>query len=179
VTNLGLHTRQAGVVITLDLAIGNLQVKPFVTFQKTNLLDYSPFSSSASAPPLFSNNFNPAVYNNNSNKGTIIADLGTPSYFGGAYINYKAGKKFNINVNTYFFGSNTQTEINNMVYRDGSRGVQNIPPVFLLNATIHYKVISRLSAFVNFRNILNDRTVQFYKGDPPAFMFLGGINFEY
>ncbi len=177
--NVNVRVHQFGGTLTVDYVVGKFQIKPFVTVQKTTLLDYSPYTNSSVVPPLSSNNNNPALYNVNFNKGTEINDLATPSFYGGAYINWLAGKKLNININPYFFTSNTELESSNLTYKDGHRGVQQVNAKFLLNAAVSYKFTPRLAASVNFRNILNDNSVEFYKGDAPGFAVYGGVSFEY
>jgi iron complex outermembrane recepter protein len=178
INNLTVHTRQFGVTIAFDYIVDKWQIKPFVTFQKTSLLDYSPYGNSPNAPALPSNNSNPAVYNIYSNAGTTINHLATPSYFGGFYINWAASSKVNCNVNGYFFGESTELEASNLTYHDGSRGVQHVPATVLLNAVVSYKIAAGFTVFGNVRNILDQRQVEFYKGDSPAFMAFAGLNFE-
>lgn len=178
INNLTVRAHQLGATLTIDYADGPWEIKPFITVQHTNLLDYSPYANSPAAPPTASNKFNPAVYNLYSNAGTTIDHQATPTLYGGCYINWKANDKLNCNVNAYFFSDQTQLEANNLTYHDGSRGVENVDTKLLLNAVIQYKVLKQLTAMANFRNCLNARGREFYKGDAPAFMALAGLNFE-
>jgi iron complex outermembrane receptor protein len=177
--NVTVHTEQYGATITFDYTPEKWQIKPYITIQKTTLFDYSPYTNTATVPPLSSNNFNPAVYNLNSGMGTEINHQATPTWFGGIYANYSLSKKFNVNVNAYAMGPYTQLQSSNLTYQDGSRGVQNVSTIFLLNCAVLYRATQRLVVIANFRNILNDRTVEFYKGDAPAFMVFGGVNYEF
>ena len=178
-TNITLQVQRYGSTISVDYYMNKWQFKPYITVQQSNLLDYSPYTNSPLAPALPSNNNNPAVYNLYSNKGTKIGHKATPSYYGGAFINYRHNQKLNINLNAYFYGSQTQLESNNLTYKDGMRGVENIKPKLILNGVVSYDILKKLNIFANFRNILNDQSVEFYKGDAPAFMVLGGAHFEF
>jgi len=178
-TNLTVYTRQNGGTMSMNYVSGKWQIKPFITVQETMLYDYSIYANSPNAPALPTNNNDPAVYNLNFGKGSKIKHLGTPSVYGGAYINYKLSSKININLNPYFFSDHTQLHSSNLTYKDGARGVEKIKSKIIMNAAVSYAVTKRLNAFVNARNFLNDRSREFYTADKTAIMVSGGVNFEF
>jgi iron complex outermembrane receptor protein len=178
IDNLNVQARQWGVTLSLDYTDDKLEIKPFITLQRTNLLDYSPYNNTASAPPTAANHYNPAENNVNSNEGTVVQQLATPSYYGGAYINWKINNAWNLNATTYLYGKQTQTESSNLTYNDGKRGVEHIAAKVLINLAAQYKITKQLTAFATLQNCLNDKSREFYKGDQTAFMAFGGLNFE-
>ncbi len=179
ITNLAVRVQVFGSTISLTYYAGKWQFKPFITVQQSYLLDYSPYANTAQAFPAPSNNNNPAVYNLNSNSGTVVNNTRAPAYFGGAYINYQLNDRLNINVNGYFYAAQTELESDNLTYKDGQRGVQNMNPKLILNAVIGYNLTRKLNIFANFQNCLNDQSVEFYKGDATAFMAFGGFHFAF
>lgn len=177
--NINLRTRQTGLTVVLDYNIESWQIKPFLTVQKTWLLDYSPYKNTETAP-ILGFNTDPVHNNINSNKGTTIDHKGTPGWYGGAYVNYAINKKWNANVTGYFFGEQTQIESANLTYSqtgDG-RGQQLIEPKLLLNGTVCFKPAPEVTLSLSFRNALNRTQVEFYKGDAPTYMLFGGLYFE-
>jgi iron complex outermembrane recepter protein len=176
--NIAVHTEQYGTTITVDYTPGKWQIKPYITIQQTTLFDYSPYNNSANAPPLSSNNYNPGVYNTNWGIGTKMNHQATPTWFGGLYTNYTVNKKLNLNLNAYALSTYTQLESDNLTYHSGTRGIEQVPTIFLVNLAGIYKVNQHLNVSVNLRNILNDGEVEFYKGDAPGFMIFGGLSFQ-
>lgn len=177
INNLAVRARQFGSTLNIDFAKGKWEIKPFITVQKTILLDYSQYNYSPNFPAL-PGGPDPKVNNIYSNKGTSINQLATPGYYGGLYANWRTTKQLNCNINAYYYDDFTELESSNLTYHDGSRGVQNALGKFILNAAVTYKFNDKLSVFANFRNILNENYVEFYKGDQAGFMMLGGINLD-
>ncbi|MBT1705038.1 TonB-dependent receptor plug domain-containing protein [Chryseosolibacter indicus] len=177
IENIPLKVRQQGVTVSVNYVVNKLQIKPFVSFQKTKLEDYSPYFSSTAATPSASNNMDPATYNFNN-----VSDVDhkfTPSAYGGAYINYALSSKFNFNLNAYWFSKQTFYHKDNFTYKDGVRGVENIDSKVLLNATVSYAPIKQLRIFVNGRNLLNRKSIEYYNSDATPAMIFGGINFDF
>jgi iron complex outermembrane receptor protein len=179
--NVTIRAHQLGATVAIYYKVKKIQINPYFTIQKTWLFDYSPYLNSPNSFPAASNNFNPAQYNLYSNIGTKIEHLATPTIYGGAYINWAVHDQWNINVNAYFFSDYTQLESSNLTYikLNDTRGQQYVNTKLILNATVGYQPIPEVLVFLNLRNILNDRSVEFYKGDAPAFMILGGLCFDW
>lgn len=177
--NITVYARQWGATLAVNYMAGHWQFKPFITLQKTMLYDYSRYANSAQAPPLPSNNNDPAVYNINSGRGTKIKHKATPACYGGAYINWQAGKKLNINLNPWFYSNQTQLHSANLTYNDGVRGVENIKGKLMLNAAVSYRATKRFTLIANGRNIFNNTSREFFKADEPGLMVFGSINWEF
>lgn len=176
--DLPLIARQIGGTVSLTYMKGKVQFRPYLTLQHTLLFNYSPYAVSPNAPvSIFSPN--PATQNINSGIGTITSNLATPTVYGGTYVNFEITAHFNVNLNPYFMSNYTQLEADNLTYNDGVRGVQNVPPQFLMNVVASYSFFKKLTLFANFKNCFNDRTTQFYKADIPGFQVSGGANFEF
>ena len=143
------------------------------------LYDYSQYANSPDVPRLASNHFDPATYNIYSGMGTKIKHQATPACYGGAYINWKAGERLNINFNPWFYSAQTQLQSSNLTYNDGERGVENIKGKIMLNAAVTYAVTKKITLSLSGRNCLNNEAREFYKADAPALMVFGGVNFEY
>jgi iron complex outermembrane receptor protein len=170
IQNLPLSVRQNGLTISANYVINKIQVKPFVTLQETKLRDYSSYYTTEKANP---------VNNINSGIGTSVTHKGTPGVYGGAYINYHIHPKVNINLNGYYFSSQTYYHRFNTTYRDGQRGVDQIAGKFIANAKISYSPIKHLDIFVSGKNIAGQNTREFYKTDNIGTNVLAGLNFEF
>lgn len=177
--NTTVYVKQWGGTIEVNYSIGAWQFKPFVTVQKTMLYDYSIYANAPEAPALPSNNNNPALYNIYSGIGTKIKHRATPAAYGGAYINWKATPRLNININPWFYSNQTQLQSSNLTYRDGVRGVENIKGKLMLNAAVCYAIAKKLTLSVSGRNCFNNNAREFYKADVPAFLLFGGAHFEF
>ena len=95
VLNIPTSAVQNGITLGINyVANDKLQIKPFVTFQKTETKDL---------PSAYvAETFNPAItYSTSDHKNT-------PSFYGGYFINYKPLSKLNINLNGYYFASHRQ-----------------------------------------------------------------------
>jgi iron complex outermembrane recepter protein len=177
--NLTVYAKQWGGTITVNYIAGAWQFKPFVTLQKTMLYDYSQYANSPDAPRLPSNHNDPATYNIYSGMGTKIKHRATPACYGGAYINWKAGARLNINLNPWFYSNQTQLHSSNLTYNDGERGVENIKGKLMMNAAVTYAISKRVTLSLSGRNCFNNRSREFYRADAPALMVFGGVNFEF
>jgi iron complex outermembrane receptor protein len=177
--NVPLDVHQMGTTISLTAVVNKFQIKPFVTFQKTTLKDYSPYFNTADAAPSAGNGFDPANNNLNSGKGTETDHKFTPKAFGGLYLNYAASAKFNMNLSTYWFAQHTFYQMDNTEYQDGIHGVEHIDGKAIVNAKVSYSPIKMLSIFVNGKNLLNRKSVEYYRGDATARMILGGVSLQF
>jgi len=176
--NLTVYARQWGSTLAVNYIAGAWQFKPFVTLQKTMLYNYSPYANSPAAPALPSNHNDPATYNIYSGMGTKMEHQATPACYGGAYINWKAGARLNINLNPWFYSAQTQLQSSNLTYNDGVRGVEHIKGKLMLNAAVTYDITKMITLSLSGRNCFNNEAREFYRGDAPALMVFGGINFE-
>lgn len=176
--NLPMSVRQIGTTLSLNVVFDKIQLKPFVSFQKTTLKDYSPYFNTASAAPDASNGNDPASNNIYSGMGTTINHKFTPKAYGGAYVNYHISSKFNMNVNAYWFTHQTFYQMDNMRYQDGVRGIEHIEGKMLLQAKLAYTPVKAVTVFVNGRNLLAEKSREYYRSDATPMMLLGGVNFQ-
>ena len=176
--NLPMSVQQTGTTISLNVVFEKIQLKPFVTFQKTTLKNYSPYFNTAAAGPDVSNGNDPANNNIYSGMGTTIDHKFTPKAYGGAYVNYHISSKFNMNVNAYWFTHQTFYEANNMRKQDGVSGIEHIEGKMLLQARLAYTPVKAITVFVNGRNLLAEKSREYYRGDTTPMMLLGGVNFQ-
>jgi len=175
-TNIPTKSYQTGATLSLNIVEGNIQIKPFVTYQYTKLVHYSPYGNTADAPPNPMNS-NPQTYN--LNYDSSLTSQGTPTFYGGGFFDFKLSEQWHVNLNPYFYTTSTYYHNDYMQYQDGNRGVAHISGKLIVNAKVSYQPIKKLSIFVNARNLLNDRSVEFYKTDNIGISVYGGISFQY
>jgi iron complex outermembrane recepter protein len=178
INNLTISTEQIGAILELELLAKRWHFRPYVTLQKTTLRDYSPYNNTASVPPTATNP-DPITNNLYSGIGTKMKHIGTPTWYGGMYINWQPVEKLNINLNPYFWSEHTQLSSDNLTYHDGERGVQKINAKVIMNAAISYSIAKRLTGSLSFRNLLNDTSREFYKADNTSLMVFAGANFKF
>ena len=176
-TNLPVTLHQQGITVSLIYQSAKVQAKPFITFQRSRVKNYAPFLNTPDATwPLLDN---PAKNNIYSGMGTEESLKSTPSVFGGATINYTPGAKLNINVSAYYYSSQTYYHVSNIVFNDGVRGIDHINAKLIVNASVSYEPKKGLQVFCSAKNILNDKSREFFKADAVPFMLLGGIHYEF
>ncbi|WP_066631186.1 TonB-dependent receptor plug domain-containing protein [Labilibacter marinus] len=203
--NTEVTSKQKGVSVSIDWVVSEkLIANGHFTLQQTNLDNYNPNSrdevityqaGSLSMDPELKNQIGIALseFGAGVMGGTIdpsevpyvIASTtaaypdntqednyehkATPSYFGGFSLTYRPIKKLEIFPQAYFYGDQTF---------ENQYGTIDIDSKFLLNAKVSYKATENLTLFLNGRNILNNRSVEFaYMDETPA-MVLVGLNFK-
>lgn len=164
--NIALKSFQKGITIAVNYNTQHWQVRPFVTIQQSLKQDYDSFSvADGPIPPIYT------VW------GKKARIEGTPSVFGGATVNYSAGR-FNFNVNAYYYSKQKYYHMSNHMFNDGVRGIDNIPGKLLLNTRVCYEITNGIHLFCTGKNLLNDRSHEFYYTDAAPFSLLGGLNIE-
>jgi iron complex outermembrane receptor protein len=135
-----------------------IQVKPFITIQKTELEKaYSEFNNQT------------ATFSDKDHEST-------PSLYGGYYFNIKATEKLNINSSAYFFGAHRQYDEADL---DNNSVAGDIKGKFLMNLKVSYAVSDQFSVFVNGRNILGSDSREFYGTDKIGSTFLAGLSVNF
>ncbi len=162
--NLEMKGIQNGATLSLNwVPMANLQLKPFFTFQKSEIENLPTALRSPDLDPI-------------QNTENVIDDTHypTPDVFGGAYINY-SWNKFNFNINPYFMSAYRVFNENDLI-----RGtlVGEIDNTFLLNAKISYSVLEKLSIYVNGRNLVGAGTNQHYGTAKTGTLLTGGLRLE-
>lgn len=164
--NLETISKQTGVSFSLNyVASSKFQLKPFFTYQKTNVENQP---SGLNVPEV-----NP-VYNI---ENTVNEEhLSTPNFYGGFYLNWTPIEKLNVNFSPYFMSSYTMYHANDLI---SDTTIGQIDGTFLLNAKVSYKVLDDLRIYVNARNLFSGDQPQFYGTDAVKPMVLGGLSFNF
>ncbi len=171
--NLPQKAVQNGATLALNfLALnGKLNIRPSITLQETTLYKYSPYASTATVDP---------VYNVDSTVTKF--HKGSPKAFGGLYIGYTPVKRLNIGITAYALDKSVMYGFSSNQKSPGYTQhpeIANISGKFTTSIKVSYKVIDKLSVFVNCRNVFNNDKVEFYATDRIGALYLGGISFEY
>jgi iron complex outermembrane receptor protein len=164
--NVPTTATQTGATLSLNfVASEKLQVKPFVTVQKTRTED---LPSAYIDPDLAALLGAPVTYSNSDHENT-------PGVYGGYYINFQPVSKLALNLNGYFFGNQRQY--------DGSDASQtaeagDIKGKVLANFKVGYQVTPQVSLYLNGRNLFNNRTREFYGADQTAGLYMAGASIK-
>ncbi|MEO6316196.1 MAG: TonB-dependent receptor plug domain-containing protein [Chitinophagaceae bacterium] len=172
-TNIPLTLQQFGATVSVAWTTKKIYVKPFITIQHTTAKNYAPFLNTpdATSPNASQNN----IYSGMGNSATLES---TPAIFGGASLNYTLTQKLNINLYAYYYSAQTYYHVSNVVFNDGTRGIDHINAKLILNASVSYEAAKGLRFFCSGKNILNDNSREYFKTDAVPFMLLGGIHYE-
>jgi iron complex outermembrane receptor protein len=173
-TNLPLQLQQLGATVSLIYSSKKLQIQPFITLQKTRAKNYAPFINTpdAATPDAAKNN----IY---SGMGTTETLKSTPAVFGGFSANYTLNSKINFNTTGYYYSSQIYLHLSNILFNDGIRGIDHIPAKLILNASVSYEAANNLHLFITAKNILDNKSREFFKTDDVPFMLFGGINYAF
>jgi iron complex outermembrane recepter protein len=158
-SNIVTEAIQIGSSIAINFVPNDkIQVKPFVTVQKTRLENaYSEFNNQT------------ATFSNKDHENT-------PSIYGGYYFNIRATEKLNINSSAYFFGAHRQYDKADL---DDNSAAGDIKGKFLMNLKVSYAISNKFSVFVNGRNILVSDSREFYGTDMIGATFLAGLSVNF
>jgi iron complex outermembrane receptor protein len=172
-TNLPLELTQRGITVSVSYGSGELQVKPFMTLQQTRTKNYAPFINTPDdgLPGAEQNNIYSGI-----GKEAILKS--TPAVFGGASVNYVLSSKINLNMSSYYYSAQTYYHLSNILFNDGIRGIDHINAKLLINANVLYEPVKGLHLFCTGKNILNDKSREFFRTDDIPFMLLAGVHYE-
>jgi iron complex outermembrane receptor protein len=177
--NLPMTLHQQGVTVSLTYSSAKFQLKPFITVQQTKMKNYAPFNNTPESIPGLITTADPVHENIYSAMGVVTKLKSTPSVFGGASVNYSITSKLNTNLNAYYYSNQTYYHFSNIIYRDGIRGIDNINAKLILNASVSYEAVKGLHIFCSGKNILNNKTREFFRTDDVPAMFLAGVNYQF
>lgn len=164
--NLPLKSRQFGLTGNLNLAISDkIRLKGFGTLQLTALedldtkIDHSGYG-----------------YDTVTYARVDLVHKSTPTFYGGAMINYTPLDRLNIFANVYFYGEQTFLFDNTV-----SEKVEqfNIESNAIVDMKISYNIWKSHSIYVNARNLFNDQKKQFAFGDDGSGLYLVGLNLSF
>lgn len=178
-SNLDLKAIQNGATIAMNLALSKnkINIKPFITIQKTRLLNYSPYYYTPDGSP------NP---NYNINTQSDVDGKGTPDVYGGFYANYAPNVKWNININGYLMSkyaiysyASAQQSAQQGIFPYNEYSISNINGKLITNAKVSYQVTRTLNIFINARNAFDEDSREFFGSDLIHGLYLAGIHFDY
>ncbi len=177
--NIPLKVRQTGVTVSANIVLGNVQIKPFVTYQQTRKDNYM---ADPDSYVLIKDHPEEVAERINDN----VKHYGTPSWFGGGYVNWRISPKLNFNVNPYFFTENTLTHDFTQLdppLSDGSlpegTGSIDIPGKLLVNAKLGYRLTKPFLMFISARNLSVNQSKEYFFTDTVEPSFLVGASFEF
>ena len=164
--NLPLTAVQHGVTLSVNcVPEARLQLRPFVTVQRTEVEDLSLALSTLPVGPTINTTIN-------------ARHEGTPQVFGGAYVNFAATPRLNVNTSTYFYGKHTMYA---SVDQDPTRvtDVNDISSKTLVNAKVSYRLVDKLRVFGTVKNALGNDRREHYGTDRIGRSFFGGVSYNF
>jgi iron complex outermembrane recepter protein len=177
--NIPLKVKQTGVTVSANIVLGHVQIKPFVTYQQTRKDNYMGDPDS-----YFLIKDNPDALNERLEND--VKHPGTPSWFGGSYINWRISPKLNLNVSPYFMSASTLVHDFNELrppLSDGSlpegTGKIDIPAKLLVNAKLGYRLSDPFLLFISARNLSAKQSKEYFYTDTIEPSFLVGASFEF
>lgn len=169
-TNLPMRLEQTGITVAVTINTSRLKIKPFATLQHTQIKDYAVANTMPDIAP--------GAVNIYSGTGTRSALKSTPALFGGGTVDYKVGRKVNMNINSYFFTKQEYYHLSNILFNDGVHGIDQIRGKVIVNANISYEPVKGLQLHCTAKNFLNQNTREFFYTDKTPFQLLGGITYQ-
>ncbi len=169
--NLPLKAIQNGITVSANyVASAKIQIKPFVTFQKTKVENL----------PLAFNTLplDPDTNPYNLTTTTDVDHKSTPAVYGGGFINVSPITKLNVNFSTYFFGKHTlYSSQDRNPERNSSAG--NIDEKLILNAKVSYILVDKLKIYLSGRNLLNQDSREYYGTDRIGGTYFAGLSYNF
>lgn len=175
IENIDLKAVQhsATLAVSASLLESKLTIKPNITIQKTEVSNYSPNYASDTN-----------IFQNNVKTYKAIGFKTTPSVYGGMLVSYKINPKliiasqfygytaYQLTTNALTGGQPTPDEIK-------SSPNSEIQKKLLVNLTLSYKLLPKLTVTANARNIFNQNARENFGTDKIGSLYLLGLNFEY
>lgn len=173
VSDLDIKAVQNGATLAVNwVALKNkVNVKPFITYQKTEWKNYSPYFNTPEANPQYSTAQQEDVESN-----------ATPDVYGGFYANYTPSSKWNFNLNGYYMSEFEIFTASTSQYQTppySELSASAIDGKFILNAKVKYQITPHVNAFVSARNLLDNDGREFFGTDKIGAMYLGGLHFNW
>lgn len=169
--NLALEAKQQGATLGATVLLGQATFKPFITWQQTDLTDYSPYYSEP----------NPILYPEYNTENVMDQKSEfAPNIFGGFSLNVPVSK-WNFNVSGYYYDAYKLTGVNSIDMQTGAispEEIEDIDSKFLLNAKAGYNFSSKVQAFINARNILGQDAREAYGTDKIGTLLFAGFNID-
>jgi outer membrane receptor protein involved in Fe transport len=104
----------------------------------------------------------------------------TPTFYGGAMVNYTPINKLTINASAYFYDKQKYSRYFYDAATLRHRTMEaELDPNIIVNAKIAYNVTKNMSVFVNARNLADHGQTELPYNDKIRGLYLGGINFSF
>ncbi|MEO7987975.1 MAG: TonB-dependent receptor [Chryseolinea sp.] len=160
--NVPTTATQVGGTISLNFVPNEkIQIKPFITIQKTTTKDLpSDYASTAINPGI--------TYSKSEHQNT-------PGFYGGYFINYRPITKLTFNLNGYLFTAHRQYDGSDA---NPNATTDNINGRVLVNLKANWAVTKQFNLYVNCRNLLNSKDREFYAADRTGTSIMGGVSFN-
>ncbi|MBS2098662.1 TonB-dependent receptor plug domain-containing protein [Carboxylicivirga linearis] len=171
--NIDLKANQLGATLSLKYVHNEkLNASVFATYQNTKLENFEVTESSfyegitGESADAYDLNNTPAYLS--------FTHEYTPKFYGGGYINYQPGKKWNIN--TSFYALSKQKTF----YSVGQNFQWvEIDPKLTMNLKTSYQVNKWLNTYLNVRNVTNSTAQEFLFTDKTGISYLVGCNLTF
>lgn len=158
--NVPTTAEQIGATLSLNLVpTEKLQIKPFITVQKTEVTDVP---DSQVSPDVM-----PVTYHSGTHKNT-------PGFYGGYFANYRINPKFYINLNGYYFSGHTQYDFTDPA---GESEYADVRGKMLMNVKVNYSPKKNINVFVNGRNLLDADSREAFGTDKTGALYSGGVSY--
>ena len=165
--NLPLTAVQSGVTLSANyVPDARFQIRPFVTFQKTDV-ENIPLAFSTLPAAFGLGTLSDAFDDKNES---------TPRVFGGVHANAAFTARWNANINAYFFGKQTMYTAHDLA-RETT--INDIDSKFLVNAKLSYRLVDKLRVFGTVKNALGNNSREHYGTDRIGRSFFGGISYNF
>ncbi|ACF14105.1 TonB-dependent receptor plug [Chloroherpeton thalassium ATCC 35110] len=161
--NGSYNAKQYGGTITLKyIPNETIQLSGFVTVQETRVDNYDYQNG------FFENAILPA-----STTDSSFVVQATPTFYGGMNMTFKPVKKWQLNLNGYFYDSQVFT------IAEASLKTFKIKGNFLLNTVVSYELTDKVKLFVNARNLIGGNKRQYAMSDRIKMTMLGGVSAQF
>lgn len=148
--NTKLKVNQIGLSAALEYILSQkTNLSLFGTIQKSEIKDFQPDLSA-----------HPDSLLNFENKST-------PHLYGGFALNYKPVSNWLLNLNGYIYSK--------QVFKHLTKDT-TIPAKLILNSRIAYNFSQKATLFINIRNLLNEKSVEYAFSDRMGTVILGGLD---
>lgn len=179
--NLPLEIKQKGITVSTQANLFNSKIlfRPHLTFQTTLVNNYSPYYNIKGA---WDNPSNDYTLNGSKDSTTNIQSESTPSVWGGFNLIVHVFKRLSLDVSTYYFSDytiHTGNESNNQTGAIVDQSGSQIASKFTINTNVIYTIVSGLKAFVNIRNITNQKSPEGFGSDQLGRSIMAGIHLSY
>lgn len=183
--NYDMEAQQYGGTFTFNFNPNkNIDFKLYGTFQKTRIagktnvedevtnIEIGDVTPENTVRIVIDSEMNPTQWSENL----------TPTFYGGFLVNYKPGKKWNLNTNAYFSTDQSfiNYDYNNLLNEDGtgkSNLEMNTGSNFILNAKTSYRINDRTTTYISLKNILGEHR-EYGFADNIGRLFLIGVQWE-